>query len=76
MSDSFNLTRDDLKHIAGGNLRVIRALEKLFSYVPSETNNNTELAETGISKSNQAISEGIRNERKNRGSRVLTWLSM
>jgi len=75
MSD-ISITRDELSRIANGNQRTIRAFEKLFKSIPEQNDDNTNVAETAISKSNQAISSTIKNEKIAKGSRVLTWLSM
>lgn len=75
MSDSIRLNRNDLLELTN-NPRIIRALEKLIDSVPSNNDVNTTDANTAISKSNQANSRSIKNERITKGSRVLTWISM
>ena len=71
MSDSFNITRNDLTKIST-DLRVIRAFERLFRAIPADLTTSTTESSNSNAKSNQAIGQTIENERITKGNRVLT----
>ena len=72
----YNVTRNDLFTITK-NLRIIKALEKLFSKTGAIINdtNNPEIG-TATSKANQAIGATLKNEQTTKGNKILLWLSM
>jgi len=76
MSDNLRITRDDLSKIADGNLRVIRAFEKLFKIVPDNTTDFTNSIGNATAKANISDGRSINNERTLKGSQVLLWLTM
>lgn len=76
MSNSFNITRDQLSKIANGDLRVIRAFERLFDIIPTDTETNINIASTADAKANMAVGEVLKNKELTKGNKVLLWLSI